>query len=138
MNHYSENKLILENINKAYSVGHIFNKFTHAFEVGCHALLGPNGSGKSTLLKVIAGAETCDSGSIRLNNISLVKQPLMYKHKVSYAPDKLMMYPFLTGRQFINLITSIRKISNKDNVEYFIDSLKIEKYMNCRFDQMSL
>ena len=38
-----------------------------------HGLIGPNGSGKSTLLKAIAGAHTCDHGTIELAGRDVTK-----------------------------------------------------------------
>ena len=33
----------------------------------CHALVGENGAGKSTLMKILAGAESKDTGEVLLN-----------------------------------------------------------------------
>jgi putrescine transport system ATP-binding protein len=39
------------------------------------ALLGPSGCGKTTLLRLLAGFETADAGSIRLNGVELAPVP---------------------------------------------------------------
>jgi putative tryptophan/tyrosine transport system ATP-binding protein len=39
------------------------------------SIIGPNGAGKSTLVNVLAGAASCEAGSIKLNNRDVTRLP---------------------------------------------------------------
>ena len=59
----------IENIHKSYGGFQALNGVSLTIEQSeLVALLGPSGSGKTTLLRIIAGLETPDSGTIRLND----------------------------------------------------------------------
>src|SRR3954467_11738287 len=56
--------LSCESLSKSFGVRPLFSGITLHLEDGQRTgLIGPNGSGKSTLLKILAGAETPDSGT---------------------------------------------------------------------------
>lgn len=59
------NLMTLENICKSYSEKTLLENISLGINQGEKiGIIGVNGTGKSTLLKIIAGAETCDSGNI--------------------------------------------------------------------------
>lgn len=59
------NLMTLENICKSYSEKTLLENISLGINEGEKiGIIGVNGTGKSTLLKIIAGAETCDSGNI--------------------------------------------------------------------------
>ncbi len=63
------NHLSVENVAKSYGLKKLFENVTFGLEQGDKvALVATNGKGKSTLLKMIMGLETCDKGSVSINN----------------------------------------------------------------------
>jgi ABC-type Fe3+/spermidine/putrescine transport system ATPase subunit len=70
------------------------------------ALLGPTGSGKSTLIRLVQGLENPDSGEIFLDGKSLAKVP-PHLRNVTLLPQRPALYPQLTARQNIDIVTPI-------------------------------
>ena len=59
------NILSLENVTKNYGIKPLFENVTLGLEdTDKIGIIGANGSGKTTLLRVIAGAETPDTGRV--------------------------------------------------------------------------
>lgn len=134
MNEYILN---LNQVTKRFTNHLILSNFTQSFQHGCFALRGPNGSGKSTFLKIIAGVESFEKGSIDLNNISLKNNPVQYKKNIGYAPDKLMIYPFITGLEFISFIKTVKKCSD-DSIKDLLQSFNLHQFIHLPLEKMSL
>ena len=84
-------------------------------------LIGPNGAGKSTLLQCIIGLLNQDSGEIRIEHGS-EDDGENIKSQIGYAPEEPVLYPYLTGREFLTFIAEIRKLPPFSNIwmeEYF-------------------
>ena len=77
-------------------------------------LLGPNGAGKTTTLKLIAGLLHPTEGNIQIEGIDLKEDPVAAKSNLGYVPDEPFIYSKLTGREFINFIAGVRKVSKTD------------------------
>jgi simple sugar transport system ATP-binding protein len=73
-----------------------------------HALVGENGSGKSTLTKIIAGAETADSGQVFLEGeeITDLTPRAAIEHGVRVIFQDLALFPHMTVAQNIGFTGS--------------------------------
>ena len=67
------NLLTVEGLTKTFGEKKVFEDITFGIDAGDKiGVIGINGTGKSTLLKIIAGAETADSGNIvKMNGLRI-------------------------------------------------------------------
>lgn len=75
------------------------------------AFIGSNGAGKSTALKSIVGIHPFDEGKVRLDGISLVDIPEVFKSKIGYAPDDPNLYDNIKGYEYLNFVGSMYGVS---------------------------
>ncbi len=130
--------LVLDNICKSFGGKQIFNQFSHSFLPGCYALTGPNGVGKSTLLSLISGSNTVDSGRVVICGADLQSKPVVAKKSMAFVPDKSVIFPFMTGREFISLVSGIRKIKNSLATEKFLSDFRLHPHCSKPFSDLSL
>lgn len=114
-----ENKLALQNVSIDFDKGKI------------SGLIGPNGAGKSTLLKSCVGVIGEFSGKIFYNGKDLKKNRHWVKEHCGYAPEDTVLLPYLKGKEFLELIGTLRK-SNKlaQEIEILFDLLKLKGMEN--------
>jgi ABC-2 type transport system ATP-binding protein len=95
------------------------------FEPGLiHGVIGPNGAGKSTLLKAMVGLIANYTGQIIYNGLSLPEQRMAIKKQLGYAPEDIDLIPYLTGREFLQMIADIRRIEPaKGRVDFLLEQL---------------
>ena len=82
-------------------------------------LIGPNGAGKSTLLQCIIGLLKPDSGEIKVENLTVAGDLEIIKKQTGYAPEEPVLYPYLTGREFLQFISEIRSLPS--SAKFWID-----------------
>lgn len=66
--------------------------------------LGPNGAGKTTTMKIMAGLLQPTSGSVAIDGIDIVTDPVAAKRSVGYIPDHPFLYGRLSGWEFLHFI----------------------------------
>ncbi len=72
-------------------------------------LLGANGSGKSTLVKAFTGQLPLLAGSVSIDGIDMAAAPEQAKACLGLAVDFGEVPTSLTGRQYLELVASIRR-----------------------------
>jgi ABC-2 type transport system ATP-binding protein len=70
--------------------------------------LGPNGSGKSTTVKVITGLLEPTSGTVLFRGSNIKEDLTAYKRVVGYVPEEANLYPFLSGLEYLQLVSRLR------------------------------
>jgi ABC-2 type transport system ATP-binding protein len=83
--------------------------------------LGPNGSGKSTTVKMLVGLMPPSAGRILFNGVDIQEQLVEYKARVGYVPEEALVYPHLTGPEYLRMIGRLRSLP-AGRLEQKIDS----------------
>ncbi len=73
-------------------------------------LLGPNGAGKTTTLRMLSGLMSPDAGSIRVDNIDVVADPIRAQKHMGLLPDSRGLYPRLTPTEHIEYVGRLHGI----------------------------
>jgi ABC-2 type transport system ATP-binding protein len=74
-------------------------------------LLGPNGAGKSTLLHMLAGLLRPSAGRVLVGGQPAWREPSIYR-RVGLVPEREAVYPFLTGRQFVDVAARLQGVAD--------------------------
>ena len=70
--------------------------------------LGPNGSGKSTTVKMLTGLLEPSRGVILYDGGNIRQDLIGYKKVLGYVPEEPNLYPYLTGREYLQLVGRLR------------------------------
>jgi len=73
--------------------------------------LGPNGSGKTTTTRILTGLLEPTSGQILFDGRETRLDPLEFRRRLGYVPEEPHLYPFLSGRDYLELIGRLREMS---------------------------
>jgi ABC-2 type transport system ATP-binding protein len=73
-------------------------------------LLGPNGAGKTTSMRLFLGLLKPSSGSATILGRDATRDALEVKRLIGYVPDEPAFYHFLSGRETIDFVLTVRGI----------------------------
>jgi len=72
--------------------------------------LGPNGSGKSTTVKMLTALLDPTVGHIYFNGQDIRGNLIEYRKRLGYVPEEPLLYPYLTGREYLQLVGRLRSM----------------------------
>lgn len=72
--------------------------------------LGPNGSGKSTTVRMLTGLLRPTTGHIFFEEQEITNQPIAYRKRLGYVPEEPNLYPYMSGREYLQLVGRLRSI----------------------------
>jgi ABC-2 type transport system ATP-binding protein len=70
--------------------------------------LGPNGSGKSTTARLVTGLTDPTRGSVWFDGAEIASDPIAYRRRLGYVPEEAQLYPFLSGREYLEFVGRLR------------------------------
>lgn len=76
--------------------------------------LGPNGAGKSTTMNMLTGYLSSTSGSIKINGIDILENPIEAKKNVGYLPEIPPLYLDMTVYEYLNFVAQLKKVKKAD------------------------
>lgn len=133
----------VNNVSKFYAKGKVAAVNNVSMNVApgqIYGFLGPNGAGKSTLIKCMLGVIPFEQGQIIIDGFDIVKEPIKAKMNMGFVPDNHVIYDKLTGRQYIDFICDIYKITpqkEKEILAKLVDLFQFEKYIDAPISSYS-
>ncbi|WP_174590521.1 ABC transporter ATP-binding protein [Methanocella conradii] len=94
-------------------------------------LLGPNGSGKTTTIGILTGSLSATAGKAVVMGVDVAADPIGVKRKIGIVPE--MEYPpsFLTVREYLDLVCSLRKVDDpRPKIDRWIQFFGLEDKEN--------
>ena len=122
-----ENVIVVDSLTQDY--GHGRGVFDVSFSVKrgeVFGFLGPNGAGKSTTIRHIMGFSRPQKGEIKVFGLETFKNYYKILDRVGYLPGEIALPEGLTGWEFIKMMWSLRKVENRERLDYLLDMFKLD------------
>ena len=119
--------LQIDSYKKAYGSTTVLDIPSLQLQKGIYWLRGENGAGKTTFMKSVSALIPFE-GNIKVHNINLRKQRMIYTKTVSFAEAEPVYPSFLSGTDLIRFYTET-KGSSKDHIEAITNSLGVQGYL---------
>jgi len=75
-----------------------------------YSLLGPNGAGKTTTLRMVVGLLKPDAGTITIENVDALADPVAAKQVTAWVSDEPMIYDKLTPFEYLEFVAGLWRI----------------------------
>ena len=97
------NIIEIDKLKKVYSNGkHALNGINMNIEKGkFFGLLGPNGAGKTTTIGILTGLINLTSGSIKVNNLDVIKNYKETRKMIGLSPQEINLDVFFTIKELL-------------------------------------
>lgn len=103
-------------------------------------LLGPNGAGKTTTLRMLSTALKPDSGTVLLNGVDVLKQPVKARQQIGFLSADTGLYGKLTAYENIAYFARLHGMKEpelKQRIDELFSLLNMHDFANRRADNMS-
>jgi len=89
--------------------------------------LGPNGAGKSTTLNMITGYLSSDNGSVKIDGVDILEEPLKAKKDIGFLPEIPPLYLEMTVLEYLNFVYDLKgcKLPRKQHLKEVCEVVRI-------------
>jgi len=113
------------NLVKRYEDVTAVDGLSFAVEVGeIFGLLGPNGAGKSTIINILSGILEPTGGRATVLGFDVQSESAEVKERIGVCPQEPAFFPYLTGRENIELMGNLQgmpKEKLRERTDYLLD-----------------
>lgn len=118
----------VKNLTKHYGDKHAVNDISFTVNDGeILGFLGPNGAGKSTTMNMLTGYISSTSGTVLINDIDVLEEPIKAKANIGYLPEIPPLYIDMTVKGYLNFIYDLKKckLPRKEHLQKICSLCKI-------------
>src|SRR4051794_1691068 len=93
----------------------------------CYGFFGRNGAGKTTTIKCLLNLLRPTAGDVRVFGLDPARAEVEVKSRLSYVPDAVAFYPWMTVRQALNYSASFRPRWNADTERALLGQFRLDQ-----------
>jgi len=93
----------------------------------CYGFFGRNGAGKTTTIKCLLNLLQPTSGTARLFGLDPQRQEVAVKSRLSYVPDTVAFYPWMTVDDTLRFIASFRQHWNRETEADLLNRFQLDR-----------
>jgi ABC-2 type transport system ATP-binding protein len=109
------NAIEIKNLSRRYGRVEAVNGLSLTVRKGrCYGFFGRNGAGKTTTIKCLLNLLQPGSGDVRVFGLDPQKNEVAVKSRLSYVPDSVAFYPWMTVNQSLEFLASFRRRWNRE------------------------
>ena len=124
-------------VSKFYKTQKALNNVSFSAEKGqVIGFLGPNGAGKSTMMKVLTGFIKPDSGTVLVDEIDVLQNPIEAQRNIGYLPEHNPLYTDMYVREYLQFQAAIFKV-DKSKIAPCIEKVGLTAEANKKINQLS-
>lgn len=124
----------VDNLVKKYGDHIAVDNLSFEVEKGqIYGFLGPNGAGKSTTMNIMTGYIAAGSGTVKINDYDILKEPEEAKKCIGYLPEIPPLYTDMTVWEYLLFVAELKKVpkkERKDHVQEIIEKIQISEVKN--------
>lgn len=119
--------IIATNLTKDYGENRgVFDLSFETVKGEVFGFLGPNGAGKTTTIRHLLGFSKPQSGSCNILGLDCLKQQKEIQKHTGYVPGEIAFPEHLTGYEFLEQISDLRKMKSLDRAKELIDLFELD------------
>jgi ABC-2 type transport system ATP-binding protein len=95
------------------------------------AYLGANGAGKTTTVRVLTGLLQPGLGRVLVDGQDIAEDLVGYRRRLGYVPETAEVYPFLSGREYLQLAGRLRGLPERrlnEKVDELLEALGLGEH----------
>src|SRR5579859_6455819 len=117
----------IENLAYAYGRAEAVHDLSLKVQPGhCYGLFGRNGAGKTTTMKCFLNLLRPPRGQVRVFGLDPVKAEVAVKGRLSYVPDQVAFYPWMSVRETLDYLASFRENWNRKTEQELLDRFRLD------------
>lgn len=117
------------NLTKRYGNKNAVNDITFTVNEGeILGFLGPNGAGKSTTMNILTGYLSASDGTVKIEGIDVLENPIEAKKKIGYLPEHPPLYMDMTVSEYLNFVFELKncKLEKDAHIDDICGLVKIK------------
>ncbi len=126
--------IIFEDVSLYYEDKQALNRIQLTIPSGqITGIVGPNGAGKTSFMKVALGLIREFSGQVSIDGHAVQTDHSFVKENCTYAPEETRLFDYLSGREFLQLIATLRQVPKnevQETIARLIELLQMESFID--------